>query len=642
VISDPEEPVDLTTLPIHEAVVLIEEIYGFLPSTATISLSEDIVTIDIVDVASYRANRARQTLERAVEYARRGRYEAAVRMLHDVLEVLPGNTEARRNLAMSYMEMGHNGDARRHIVEVLRLDPKDAWAFLILGNLCGRIEQDLESAERFYRRAYELDPDDAYLLNSYGAIKAKIGRLDEAQALFERAIKIEPRYPNPRYGLALVHQERDETAAVLGPLEGLFAVPESQDVRREPVYEQARKLYLDINRRLAQESEPETMERLREAMDAYTTQTGYPINTEEDNGLDVSAVAQLAWVHRRQQHLIKYKTAARGILPHRIAHEFMHIELADDARQASRGRVFISTTANREHALRDIRRSRRRFQRRGLADKAIDSLMDQMITGLANQLFNMPVDMVVEHRLHSEYDFLRPSQIISLDTTQLEALQAATDRSIRDMAPPSIYRASAAMNCAYALFTDFLFRDATAYAEPYGELPMFATGQTLFETWRDKAAHFGPGDEYDLVDEFAQILDLQDWYEWRQDIEQDPSQVTPGQPGAEGVTNVDLLREKDPAAIMYCLDALRRFEGMDEGDVLQITSEITFLGQSGLDYSSPERKYELHSLPDERFSGLQLMCLMYVGFQRIDPTVDVGMPLDDAYRAALGMHRAAG
>ena len=63
------------------------------------------------------------------------------------------------------------------------------------------------------------------------------------------------------------------------------------------------------------------------------------------------------------------------------------------------------------------------------------------------------------------------------------------------------------------------------------------------------------------------------------------------------------------------------------------------LGRSGLDYASPEKQYTLRSLPNERFSGLHLMCLMYVGFKRIDPSVDVGMPLDDAYDTALAMHR---
>ena len=33
------------------------------------------------------------------------------------------------------------------------------------------------------------------------------------------------------------------------------------------------------------------------------------------------------------------------------------------------------------------------------------------------------------------------------------------------------------------------------------------------------------------------------------------------------------------------------------------------------------------------------MCLLYVGFKRIDPTLDTGMDLHAAYRAALSLHK---
>ena len=58
----------------------------------------------------------------------------------------------------------------------------------------------------------------------------------------------------------------------------------------------------------------------------------------------------------------------------------------------------------------------------------------------------------------------------------------------------------------------------------------------------------------------------------------------------------------------------------------------------GLDHASPDKKYSLNSLPGEQFSGLQLMCLMYVGFKDIDPTLDLGTDLSQAYEAALKMH----
>jgi hypothetical protein len=53
------------------------------------------------------------------------------------------------------------------------------------------------------------------------------------------------------------------------------------------------------------------------------------------------------------------------------------------------------------------------------------------------------------------------------------------------------------------------------------------------------------------------------------------------------------------------------------------------LGRSGLDYAAPDEKYELRALPDRKFSGLHLMCLMYAGFKRVAPKHEVQMDLND-------------
>lgn len=38
------------------------------------------------------------------------------------------------------------------------------------------------------------------------------------------------------------------------------------------------------------------------------------------------------------------------------------------------------------------------------------------------------------------------------------------------------------------------------------------------------------------------------------------------------------------------------------------------------------------------FSGLQMMCMMYVAFQKVDPSIDLQMPLADAYREASKLY----
>jgi hypothetical protein len=53
---------------------------------------------------------------------------------------------------------------------------------------------------------------------------------------------------------------------------------------------------------------------------------------------------------------------------------------------------------------------------------------------------------------------------------------------------------------------------------------------------------------------------------------------------------------------------------------MEITFEVARLGKSGLDYANPEKKYTFSAYPGESFSGLQLMCLMYAGFNASLPS----------------------
>lgn len=132
------------------------------------------------------------------------------------------------------------------------------------------------------------------------------------------------------------------------------------------------------------------------------------------------------------------------------------------------------------------------------------------------------------------------------------------------------------------------------------------------------------------------MLGLRDWYEWQAD---------PGhhevaeEPFEEGSTNEALLKLKHPAAVWHLLSALQRFDQLPIEKVREIAIEVARLGQNGIDYASPDKKYTLRSIPDEVFSGLHLMCLMHAGFKRLAPDSDTGMDLDEPFLKALEMHQ---
>jgi hypothetical protein len=151
-----------------------------------------------------------------------------------------------------------------------------------------------------------------------------------------------------------------------------------------------------------------------------------------------------------------------------------------------------------------------------------------------------------------------------------------------------------------------------------------------------------------LVDLFATELQLNRWYAWKTDDGEtgsvDEVQATdfplPVNKLSLPQESPDLLKQKQPAAVMYCLDALKHFGKMGLEEVRQVAIEVAIVGQNGLDYASSEQKYALRTLPGKRFSGLHMMCLMFVAFKQIDPALDAGMDLHDAYREALTLYEA--
>lgn len=87
-------------------------------------------------------------------------------------------------------------------------------------------------------------------------------------------------------------------------------------------------------------------------------------------------------------------------------------------------------------------------------------------------------------------------------------------------------------------------------------------------------------------------------------------------------------------AVFYCLSAINFFKNKSTQEIQAISFEIGLKGRSGLDINDPQKKHQIISMPGI-FTGLQLVCYMYVGFRLIAPERDVGIDLSDEYRVAL-------
>lgn len=57
-------------------------------------------------------------------------------------------------------------------------------------------------------------------------------------------------------------------------------------------------------------------------------------------------------------------------------------------------------------------------------------------------------------------------------------------------------------------------------------------------------------------------------------------------------------------------------------------------GTTGLDLDAPEKTHSLSAFGNERFSGLELLCLMYAALQRVSPGADTGADFSGVWTAA--------
>jgi len=110
----------------------------------------------------------------------------------------------------------------------------------------------------------------------------------------------------------------------------------------------------------------------------------------------------------------------------------------------------------------------------------------------------------------------------------------------------------------------------------------------------------------------------------------------------EGLTRIAMtdLKGKGPRmdAIMYMTSALEKLANMELNEIKKITYEIAMLGQKGFDINDPSISHTLDSMEGD-FSGLALVCYLFVGFKKIDPNSPPVADLAEEYKTAMDMFR---
>lgn len=98
-------------------------------------------------------------------------------------------------LGQGYLSEGELETARDKLKRALELNPRSVDAHTLMAVLSERINRP-KAAEEFYLKATKLKPEDGSVNNNYGAFLCSVGRFEEADPYFQRALE-DPFYRTP-------------------------------------------------------------------------------------------------------------------------------------------------------------------------------------------------------------------------------------------------------------------------------------------------------------------------------------------------------------------------------------------------------------------------------------------------------------
>jgi Flp pilus assembly protein TadD len=126
--------------------------------------------------------------------------------------VIPQQYAALTREAQACMDAGRFGDAEHALAEIVRLNPREHYAWGLLGRIA--LERgDSDIAQERIRRALDLDRRNADYLNVLAIAQAEAGDLEHAESSLRRALRERPTHADAHYNLGKVFEKRGDFAA---------------------------------------------------------------------------------------------------------------------------------------------------------------------------------------------------------------------------------------------------------------------------------------------------------------------------------------------------------------------------------------------------------------------------------------------
>ena len=576
--------------------------------------------------------KAENNFHKASSLCSEGRFNAAKDLLQKAIKACPGYSEAHRLLGQVLFQQGEIDKGMDEVLEALLIDPKNMWALIMMGNILANGKNNVEAADKYYKKVLEYYPDNAIALNNMAGTLIRKKEYDSAIHYMKQALELDNSYTNSYYGIALAYYQKEDfdnafEYAHQGALKGANRA-EDPGVRQELL-----KLLLTTARDIVELTDYES--KVFEYAHSLETKFDVTIKFERDDEQDTLAHLEFADFHHRKDHVVKYKKD--GNYCHYMLHELTHLEMMLSAQRNGKLQTIGFTQRNFDAFLQDYKRHFDEVKKKIGAVQS-EKLAKHLFQGLSLQVMNAPLDLFVEQKIYEKAEF-RPLQLTSLFAMESSNIDAVRQTANVAEFPQIIKDTNKLLNMLQSLLLRKLYGlDFVNQYKPSQNMMNRAT--EFFKAFEDSLASFNAGDEYAVFEKIATALGLIKYFtlsgvekseiKTEADKKQDQFNETHNPANADPVITVMMSS--------YMVGALEYFEGLLPEDIEKIAFECALVGQNGI---SPAQKsgYKLNNIPGKDFSGYELLAYYYVSWAISHPEMldKLQLPFADAYSMAKQM-----
>ena len=636
------------TLNDEELVKAIQHKYATSTYTPSVELKDGLIEVRF---EMEKMKDSQHVYKAIVKEAEKGDFKKAKELITEEIEKGCSNSDIYRIYGQILSEEGDQEEGINQLIEALKWNPNNTNALLMMGNIYASFKKDIDTAEIFYRKVIELEPNNYIALNNIAGLIAKEGDLNKTLEYFQKSYQLNPKYPNTLYGMALTYFNQGEYLEAFEKTSSALKLIYTEKNRNKALEDSCASLQMESAKYYLQATNEEQL--FQTFLKDLEQKSSKEIEVIIDDNIPTAAKIEIAEYRNRPNHVIRYKKSAKGYA-HLVFHELTHLELIMEARKENENYLFTSSHNNENAFFRKAEKDKKKMLKGGLPEANFKIFLTKMFEGINLQMYNAPIDLFIEQRLYDRYKQLRPIQFLSLLQLQQQAIAGANNSTAKKISPTFLRDANIILTFTHLLQFQELF--GTNLIHQIKEPILLNKAKAIYKDYLKMKDDKGVGEEYDLLKWWAEDLNLTPYFTLVQESVQDSAQEAEVEKSefkfAEDIiaeiendpynfdadttfedqqmkrfTEANRKQGTNMAVTMYMANALQYFSNQPVEKAKAAGFEIAELGRLGIDPNGKDT-YHLSAIPNNKFTGWKLLAFMYVSWSIFDPSMLSQLQLD--------------